>query len=46
MKSEDKKPVVTEPVKSAPTKQTSGDKNFDKAIDKLFPKKIIISPSK
>lgn len=43
MKNTDKKPVV-EPVRSPQNpKETSGDKNFDKAIDKLFPKKIHVS---
>jgi len=42
----DKKPVVQEPVRPKEhTKETSGDKKFDEAIDKFF-KKLVPLPSK
>ncbi|WPU91275.1 hypothetical protein SNE25_18320 [Mucilaginibacter sabulilitoris] len=36
MKSEDKKPVVVAPVRNPQPKQTSGDKAFDNAIDRML----------
>ncbi len=49
MKSENKKqvaPAVGKPEHIQPKKETSGDKQFDDAIDKMLKKPVYIAPEK
>lgn len=49
MKSEDKKettPAVGKPQTIQTKKETSGDKQFDNAIDKMLKKPVYIAPAK
>ncbi|QTE41325.1 MULTISPECIES: hypothetical protein [Mucilaginibacter] len=46
MKPADKKPVVVEPVRTPQPKQSSGDKSFDNAIDKMLKKPSTYTQSK
>lgn len=50
MKQDEKKVLtattVSKPDQHAPEKQTSGDKNFDNAIDKMLKKPNYTTPSK